>query len=678
MAIRLHISIRSKILAVLSVVVIAAVALYLYLASRIFYEDKILLIYELNQTQVKTLGAEAESKLARITDKLELLSHHPEMISSIATEDADFVRITDYRQSSDGQWKSNQLGIWPERLKEFHKDGSYLDLVRQEHPLPFEKGESPKLWIKNVTLKGEDHPPLMTIAYRIDSKMPSYLVGEVKLDSLIRNFSQTGVTQAFLVDSTGKSLLSNQVLRDDPLVQSAQRSKVRSEVKRFNENDRSFLGAFYKLAQGEIIVGTKIELEEAFAAARLLLQKSILYALIVVTAAFLIALIFSHTLTEPIQRMVEATRKIARGDFNLKVPISSGDELALLAQSFNLMTTGLRSSRQQIEEYSRDLEKKVIERTEKLEAQNIAIKEAQEALVRTTRLASVGEIAGRAAHEVLNPLTNISSRLEKLQNQLLKQTKEDNQLLEEISLGWATTLKDQGTDGLFKELASESRAQAGKKLVEEDLSNLQAIAKDMKSRTDTLQSDLEFLFREAGRISKIVNGMRQLTRISGSRTKIELTAFIQEALATMNDLLAKHGIKTSSEADPSNPVVIGDPDELLQIFSNLLRNSMQALDEAAAKGQTPSAGGRIWIKTRVESDQVWIDLSDNGPGIKAENFEKVFEPNFTTKSVEDGTGLGLSICRRLLRGMGGDIAILKSEAGIETTFRITLPEKTHG
>src|SRR5579885_1667592 len=71
-----RISIRSKILLVLSAVVVSAVALYLYLASKIFYEDKTLLIYELNQTNVKTLGSDVETQLKSIIDNLRIWGLH--------------------------------------------------------------------------------------------------------------------------------------------------------------------------------------------------------------------------------------------------------------------------------------------------------------------------------------------------------------------------------------------------------------------------------------------------------------------------------------------------------------------------------------------------------------------------------------------------------------------------
>src|SRR6185437_11734098 len=257
----------------------------------------------------------------------------------------------------------------------------------------------------------------------------------------------------------------------------------------FTEGDESYLGSFYKVGVGGLVVESKIDSGEAFTAARLLVRKSLLYALIVITAAFLISLFFSHSLTEPIEKLVEATRRIAQGDFNRLVTVSSGDELAVLADSFNTMTVDLKSSREQIEEYSRTLEDKVADRTAKLEAQNIAIRETQEALVRTTRLASVGEIAGRAAHEVLNPLTSIATRLEKIRNQDLSRESQDLGLLREIAEAWAKSFKEGGSEALLKSLSTESKAHPGKTLLEEDLLNLEGVANDAFSRSEARRGD---------------------------------------------------------------------------------------------------------------------------------------------------------------------------------------------
>src|SRR4029078_7443712 len=144
------------------------------------------------------------------------------------------------------------------------------------------------------------------------------------------------------------------------------------------------------------------------------------------------------------------THRVARVEFENKISVSSHDELAVLASSFNSMTEDLRVSRDQIQEYSRDLEKKVKDRTARLEASNIAIKEAQEALVRTTRLASVGEIAGRAAHEVLNPLTSLLTRAGLMQKRVTGDYQNQLTLLKEIREAWKTDFSQGGFEKLVQ------------------------------------------------------------------------------------------------------------------------------------------------------------------------------------------------------------------------------------
>src|SRR5690606_38466209 len=114
-------------------------------------------------------------------------------------------------------------------------------------------------------------------------------------------------------------------------------------------------------------------------------------------------------------------------------------EIADLARAFNAMALDIQNQRNQIENHRRELELKVKERTAQLEQEKTKATEAQEALIRTTRLASLGELAGVAAHEVLNPVNNINVRLERLRGELMGAQKEDLKLLGEILMGWEKT-----------------------------------------------------------------------------------------------------------------------------------------------------------------------------------------------------------------------------------------------
>ena len=684
------ISIRSKILLVLITVLVSAVGLYLYLASQLFFEDKKLLVYELNQTNVRTLGEEVETYFKRVLDKLQIVaSLHDQgsnalsvVLPQLASEDEGFLKVA-IVTSDGGNFKTDVLGTWAKSLELENKDATYLNRLREQLPIPFEKVIQNSVWIRNATIAataGDESPAIITIAARITDHEIVY--ADLKMDQVLSAFSRSGIAQTYLMDSDGFALADSdhqkiaimKDLKTDTLMTAALGSKLRSELKSFNENGTAYLGSFFRLGIAGLVVGSKIQSGEAFEAAQVLMRKSVLYALLVVTVAFLVALFLSHSLTVPIRRMVDATHRIAQGDFNVALPSRSGDELALLSTSFNWMGKKLRDSHEKIQEYSRDLEKKVAERTLKLEEQNVAIKEAQEALLRTTRLASVGEIAGRAAHEVLNPLTNISTRLEKLQQQLKTEESQDLSLFQEIITAWRQGLTEGGQAGLMQSLSAPSSAQAGKNLLEEDLDNLVAIASDFSKRGTARQGDLDFLMKESQRINKIVNGMRQLTRVSGVTKVISVHQIIQESIATMRDILAKHKISIETVFCDGDPSIQADSDELLQIFSNLMRNSMQAFSESADKtGESHRIIFSTVVVTSGDRRTVQIRIADNGPGIAPEFQSMVFEPSFTTKSIDEGTGLGLAICRRFIRAFDGEILLEKSAKG-NTVFLIELPE----
>ena len=665
---------------------VSAVGLYLYLASRIFLEDKKLLVYELNQTNVRTLGQEVETDFKRIIDQLEVAAalhrqnteNGSEVLSKLVSDDEGFLRIALVDQTVDQAMQTTVLGSWPKSLELVGKDVSYLDRLRKVVPIPFEKVLKEGVWVRNATLpaeNGDENPAIFTLATRVNDHEIAY--ADLKLDSILPSFARNGLAQTYLMDSEGFALADSNPqkvasptdLKSDPLMASAAQSKLRSELKSYRDGDIEYLGSFFRLDLGHLVVASKIQADEAFAAAQVLWKKSLLYGLIVITAAFMIALFLSHSLTTPIRRMVEATRRIASGDFNVVLPVKTGDELAYLSASFNSMNANLKSSREQIEEYSRDLEKKVAERTVQLEEQNVAIKEAQEALIRTTRLASVGEVAGRAAHEVLNPLTSILTRIEKLQTQLRTEEREDLSLFGEIISAWQKALSEGGQSALLQELSTPSQAKPGKTLLEEDLENLSALAADFGKRQSHRQEDLDFLVKESQRITKIVNGMRQLTRVSGARRVVPAHSALQDAIATMKDVLSKHRITVETRFTEGQPMIQVDPDELLQVMSNLMRNAMQAFQNSA------EAAKKITVSTEVDRtrDLLQIRFADNGPGIAPEHQAQIFEPTFTTKSIEEGTGLGLAICRRFLRSYDGEITLERSVPG-ETVFLIELPE----
>src|SRR5690606_14186627 len=134
-----------------------------------------------------------------------------------------------------------------------------------------------------------------------------------------------------------------------------------------HDGGEKFLGAYAKARRGQIIVLSKVSENKAFRAVKRLVLRSLLFATTVLTMAFIAAIIFSRSLTRPIDTLMSGMRKVSEGDLSGQIKVGSRDEIALLAQSFNRMIEDLRASRDELETINRELENKVKERTFELE-----------------------------------------------------------------------------------------------------------------------------------------------------------------------------------------------------------------------------------------------------------------------------------------------------------------------
>ncbi|MGZ3658813.1 MAG: sensor histidine kinase [Bdellovibrionota bacterium] len=400
MAKSLKISIRFKILSVLGAVLCSAVGLYLYLASEIFYQDKTLLVYELSQASVRTLGDEVDVYLSRITDKMKLLSYSLSKDSFSADPLSNFLlaqtegvlRIGVISKSDEGSPETKVFHDWAKPDTAGVLSPYRLDEVRGAFPIPFDEVIRNGIWIKNVSMPGPSHAetlPLMTIAIRSPAAN-QVIYADINLEYLLKAIENTGIAKAFLTDSSGgiiadsdsKNVLSRASFADHPLIRRAGTPNLKQEVKQFDYLGKKYLGSFYRLSTAGLIAVSQVETDEAFAAAQVLMRKSFLYALIVVTAAILISIFLAHSITAPIEDMVHATQLVAHGDFTVKVPITTRDEIAVLSKSFNSMTHDLGETLDQL-------------------------KATQNQLIQSERMAAIGQIARSIGHEFGNILLAI-------------------------------------------------------------------------------------------------------------------------------------------------------------------------------------------------------------------------------------------------------------------------------
>ncbi len=176
--------------------------------------------------------------------------------------------------------------------------------------------------------------------------------------------------------------------------------------------------------------------------------------------------------------------------------------------------------------------------------------------------------------------------------------------------------------------------------------------------------------RAAGeRCARIVRSFLALARQQDAvRRPLAVAALVDAALDLPAEALRAEGIVLERVVEPDLPPVLGDPDQLHQVLSNLLANARQAV--AAQDGPR-----RIGIAARAAGEAVEIAVSDSGPGVPAALRRRIFDPFFTTKPVGEGTGLGLSVSRGIAEAHGGSLALREEAGGSGATFVLRLPAR---
>ena len=398
-------------------------------------------------------------------------------------------------------------------------------------------------------------------------------------------------------------------------------------------------GTFYRAATYgfsaeffELVKDVPVEIERGSASGRALVEGKIIHIPDVREDA-------DYTFNEALKtgefRTVLAVPMLREGVAIGVLALTRKDVHPFTEKQFELVTTFADQAAIAIENVR--LFESVETRTRELAASLEDLRTAQDRLVQTEKLASLGQLTAGIAHEIKNPL-NFVNNFSGISAEMIDE-------LQEVLSGLSIDKKARG---------------------------------EITELTDTLRGNLEKIVQHGKRADSIVKNMLLHSRAGSSDHRpVDINAVVEESLN-----LAYHGARAEKQGfnitlersfDPSAGEVDVFPQEITRVLLNLISNGFYAATKR--RGQ-PNADGHeptLAAATKNLGDRVEIRICDNGIGIPPEVKDKMFNPFFTTKPAGEGTGLGLSISHDIIVKQHAGLIEVDTQPGEFTEFKIILP-----
>jgi signal transduction histidine kinase len=377
-------------------------------------------------------------------------------------------------------------------------------------------------------------------------------------------------------------------------------------------------------------------------------------------------LLFAQEIGLPLGKLAHAAKLLGQGELSVPIAPTSTDEVGSLATALDTSRVQLLRMLTEVRELNQGLEQRVTARTQELQTTNgelnralQALAAAQEQVVRTEKLASLGRLSAGIAHEVNNPLNFVKNALGPLRLGVDELT------------GW---LQQAQLDPSLPDAEVARRARALAKVLGQG--NAQATL-------DELQEVVKVMGNGVDRMSQILGALLGFSRQAPEARPewVPLRPAVDQALALLRHTLQGR-VDVQVDLGPVE-ALWGQPGPLGQVLMNLIKNGAEAIEgpgtlriEARLEpraGPAAAAASGPEAERAGPAQQVRLAITDSGKGMPPEVLQHAFEPFFTTKPVGQGTGLGLAMVHGIVQKHAGQTAIT-STPGQGTTVTLVLPQ----
>lgn len=422
---------------------------------------------------------------------------------------------------------------------------------------------------------------------------------------------------------------------------------------------------------------------------RVLFEFSLVYlgfALLLIGAAMWLALWFSERLSRPIGRLAEASKQVGEGDLDLQIPeADTGDEIQTLGQAFNQMTRQLKGQREELVASHRasDEQRRLFDSVLfSVTAGVIGLdKDGDVDFLNRSASRMVGLDSARDHDRPLSEVVpEFSPLLEQLSNTVAETVQDEIKLVREgrmESLLVRMAVRH-GEDGRLEgyvvafddvtDLVSAQRMAAWGDVarrvaheIKNPLTPIQLSAERLRRKFMKVSSDgeeqqavdayVDVIIRQTNDLRRIIDEFSRFARMpEPDRRETDIAKLLRDTMLLQEDALKAELVSNI----PDQPVRIDvDPTMMAQVFTNLLKNAAEAVDETCAD-PPDDWKPQIIVELRKNSETVTVSITDNGAGLP-EDRSRLFEPYMTLKS--GGTGLGLPIVKKIIEEHGGSFIL---------------------